>query len=186
MKFFKMMLHMKITFHLFRRVKKECVDTIIGRSYVGDWLLFYLLGQNIDSGAYKVTAAPHLIIKLIFISGRSPWTCKETRLQVKRCWVSMWKSGKVENGKNWKNGKHFWKWKTMTKEASLEKICLRLRRPIVYRCILYEIDDIDILLDNHLLALTVMDSGKLGGFRWIFILVHSTFHSHKFFKIPSK
>ena len=53
----------------------------------------------------------------------------------------------------------------MTKEASLEKICLRLRRPIVYRCILYEIDDIDILLDNHLLALTVMDSGQLGGFR---------------------
>ena len=39
----------------FRRVKKECVDTIIGRTYVGDWLLFYLLGQNIDSGAYKVT-----------------------------------------------------------------------------------------------------------------------------------
>ena len=53
----------------------------------------------------------------------------------------------------------------MTKEASLEKICLRLRRPIVYRCILYEIDDIDILLDNHLLALTVMHSGKLGGFQ---------------------
>ena len=38
----------------FRRVKKECIDAIIGRSYVGDWLLFYLLGQNIDSGAYKV------------------------------------------------------------------------------------------------------------------------------------
>jgi len=37
----------------FRRVKKECIDAIIGRSYVGDWLLFYLLGQNIDSGAYK-------------------------------------------------------------------------------------------------------------------------------------
>ena len=43
-----------VTFHPFRRLKKECVDTIIGRSYVGDWLLFYLLGQNIDSGAYKV------------------------------------------------------------------------------------------------------------------------------------
>ena len=58
----------------------------------------------------------------------------------------------------------------MTKEASLERICLRLRRPIVYRCIFYEIDDIDILLDNHLLALTLMDSGNLD----------------KFFKIPSK
>ena len=39
---------------IYRRVKKECIDAIIGRSYVGDWLLFYLLGQNIDSGAYKV------------------------------------------------------------------------------------------------------------------------------------
>ena len=40
-----------------RRVKKECIDAVIGRSYVGDWLLFYLLGQNIDSGAYKVKKA---------------------------------------------------------------------------------------------------------------------------------
>ena len=39
---------------LFRRLKKECIDTVIGKSYVGDWLLFYLLGQNIDSVAYKV------------------------------------------------------------------------------------------------------------------------------------
>ena len=29
--------------------KKECIDTIVGKSYVGDWFLFYLLGQNIDS-----------------------------------------------------------------------------------------------------------------------------------------
>ena len=38
----------------FRRVKKECIDTIIGKSYVGDWFLFYLLGQNIDSVIFKV------------------------------------------------------------------------------------------------------------------------------------
>lgn len=38
-----------------RRVKKECIDTIIGKSYVGDWFLFYLLGQNIDSVIFKVT-----------------------------------------------------------------------------------------------------------------------------------
>ena len=37
-----------------RRVKKECIDTIIGKSYVGDWFLFYLLGQNIDSVIFKV------------------------------------------------------------------------------------------------------------------------------------
>ena len=35
-------------------MKKECIDTVIGKSYVGDWLLFYLLGQNIDSVAFKV------------------------------------------------------------------------------------------------------------------------------------
>jgi hypothetical protein len=39
---------------LLRRVKKECIDTIIGKSYVGDWFLFYLLGQNIDSVIFKV------------------------------------------------------------------------------------------------------------------------------------
>ena len=37
-----------------RRVKKECIDTIICKSYVGDWFLFYLLGQNIDSVIFKV------------------------------------------------------------------------------------------------------------------------------------
>lgn len=37
----------------YRRVKKECIDTIIGKSYVGDWFLFYLLGQNIDSVIFK-------------------------------------------------------------------------------------------------------------------------------------
>ena len=40
-----------------RRVKKECIDTIIGKSYVGDWFLFYLLGQNIDSVIFKVRIA---------------------------------------------------------------------------------------------------------------------------------
>jgi hypothetical protein len=37
----------------YKRVKKECIDTIIGKSYVGDWFLFYLLGQNIDSAIFK-------------------------------------------------------------------------------------------------------------------------------------
>ena len=40
---------------MFRRVKKECIDTIVGKSYVGDWFLFYLLGQNIDSVIFKVS-----------------------------------------------------------------------------------------------------------------------------------
>ena len=47
-------IRVKNNFIIFRRVKKECIDAVIGRSYVGDWLLFYLLGQNIDSAAYKV------------------------------------------------------------------------------------------------------------------------------------
>ena len=52
-----------------RRVKKECIDTIIGKSYVGDWFLFYLLGQNIDSVIFKVRLLVELgseIISFIF------------------------------------------------------------------------------------------------------------------------
>ena len=54
---------------LCRRVKKECIDTIIGKSYVGDWFLFYLLGQNIDSVIFKVRLLVELgreIISFIF------------------------------------------------------------------------------------------------------------------------
>ena len=37
----------------YRRIKKECIDMVIGKSYVGDWFLIYLLGQNIDSVIFK-------------------------------------------------------------------------------------------------------------------------------------
>ncbi|CAB4057722.1 inx [Lepeophtheirus salmonis] len=37
----------------YRRVKRECIDMVIGKSYVGDWFLIYLLGQNIDSVIFK-------------------------------------------------------------------------------------------------------------------------------------
>ena len=50
-----------------RRVKKECIDTVIGKSYVGDWLLFYLLGQNIDSVAFKVILFRCLSFYIILI-----------------------------------------------------------------------------------------------------------------------
>lgn len=56
----------------FRRVKKECIDAVIGRSYVGDWLLFYLLGQNIDSGAYK-DVVHELAKKLGYRSRDAEW-----------------------------------------------------------------------------------------------------------------
>ena len=55
--------------YFFRRVKNECIDTVIGKTYVGDWLLFYLLGQNIDSVAFKVTFIKLKIIpKTIFLN----------------------------------------------------------------------------------------------------------------------
>jgi hypothetical protein len=65
-----------------RRVKKECIDTIIGKSYVGDWFLFYLLGQNIDSVIFKVRLSPPTfrlvtsrvrICKLLWRSGIVAW-----------------------------------------------------------------------------------------------------------------
>ena len=64
---------------IYRRVKKECIDAIIGRSYVGDWLLFYLLGQNIDSGAYKV-AVHCALIKVILIALRMLFTSLQRNL----------------------------------------------------------------------------------------------------------
>ena len=52
-------------------MKKECIDTIVGKSYVGDWFLFYLLGQNIDSVIFKVldTNFKGSFIGFLFISG---------------------------------------------------------------------------------------------------------------------
>jgi len=37
----------------YRRVKRECVEMVISKSFVGDWFLIYLLGQNIDSVIFK-------------------------------------------------------------------------------------------------------------------------------------
>ena len=39
----------------YRRVKRECIEMVIGKSYVGDWFLIYLMGQNIDSVIFKVS-----------------------------------------------------------------------------------------------------------------------------------
>ena len=40
----------------YRRVKRECIEMVIGKSYVGDWFLIYLMGQNIDSVIFKVSS----------------------------------------------------------------------------------------------------------------------------------
>jgi len=37
----------------YRLVKKDCVYTIVKQTKMGDWLLLYLLGQNINSLVYK-------------------------------------------------------------------------------------------------------------------------------------
>jgi uncharacterized membrane protein len=29
----------------YRRIKRECIEMVIGKSYVGDWFLIYLMGQ---------------------------------------------------------------------------------------------------------------------------------------------
>lgn len=37
----------------FRLINKEVINTIIRKSKMGDWFLFYMLGQNIDSLIFK-------------------------------------------------------------------------------------------------------------------------------------
>ena len=37
----------------FRLIKREVINTIVKKSYVGDWFLFYMLGQNVDSMIFK-------------------------------------------------------------------------------------------------------------------------------------
>ena len=44
-----------LMFLRFRVVKKECINLIMRKTLFGDWLLIYLLGQNIDSIIFKDT-----------------------------------------------------------------------------------------------------------------------------------
>jgi len=37
----------------FRLIRREVINTIVKKSYVGDWFLFYMLGQNVDSMIFK-------------------------------------------------------------------------------------------------------------------------------------
>ena len=83
------------------------MDTIIGRTYVGDWFLFYLLGQNIDSGAYKVTHSHtfnsqtngigpfwqkyknQLVKSRLTFLGYPARAGQETGLQISRCGIKL-------------------------------------------------------------------------------------------------
>lgn len=37
----------------FRLVQREAVSSIVRRSKLGDWFLFYMLGENIDSVIFR-------------------------------------------------------------------------------------------------------------------------------------
>ena len=37
----------------FRLIRREVINTIVKKSFVGDWFLFYMLGQNVDSMIFK-------------------------------------------------------------------------------------------------------------------------------------
>jgi hypothetical protein len=37
----------------FRLIKREVVNTLVKKSTMGDWFLFYMLGQNVDSIIFK-------------------------------------------------------------------------------------------------------------------------------------
>ena len=37
----------------FRLIKREVVNTLVKKSKMGDWFLFYMLGQNVDSMIFK-------------------------------------------------------------------------------------------------------------------------------------
>ena len=37
----------------FRLIKREVINTIVKKSKMGDWFLFYMLGQNVDSIIFK-------------------------------------------------------------------------------------------------------------------------------------
>ena len=42
-----------ISFLRFRLIKREVVNTLVKKSKMGDWFLFYMLGQNVDSMIFK-------------------------------------------------------------------------------------------------------------------------------------
>ena len=37
----------------FRLINREVINTIVRKSKMGDWFLFYMLGQNVDSIIFK-------------------------------------------------------------------------------------------------------------------------------------
>ena len=43
----------QISLPRFRLIKREVVNTLVKKSKMGDWFLFYMLGQNVDSMIFK-------------------------------------------------------------------------------------------------------------------------------------
>ena len=42
-----------LLFVRFRLIKKDIINTIVKKSKMGDWFLFYMLGQNVDNIIFK-------------------------------------------------------------------------------------------------------------------------------------
>jgi len=46
----------------FRLLSQDVIQNVVRKSRLGDWFLFYMLGQNIDSVIFKVSLAGFLSI----------------------------------------------------------------------------------------------------------------------------
>ena len=49
----------------FRLIKREVVNTLVKKSKMGDWFLFYMLGQNVDSMIFKEVRGPKLLYQSV-------------------------------------------------------------------------------------------------------------------------
>ena len=47
----------------FRLINREVINTIVRKSKMGDWFLFYMLGQNVDSIIFKVVSISFKFLK---------------------------------------------------------------------------------------------------------------------------
>ena len=51
----------QISLPRFRLIKREVVNTLVKKSKMGDWFLFYMLGQNVDSMIFKEVRGSKLL-----------------------------------------------------------------------------------------------------------------------------
>ena len=54
----------------FRLIKREVVNTLVKKSKMGDWFLFYMLGQNVDSMIFKEVRMLIVCMLIVWYSKR--------------------------------------------------------------------------------------------------------------------